>query len=184
MNGHQERSIFADGVSSKRRGLVLGLPSARDPDGLTAVGVPILLIVLALLELPAEPTWTICGFANLTGLPCPGCGMTRGLSALLHGDVVQAIRFNPLCLPTALGLGWLWWKAVCRLGQWSGGVVSMERVVSGVLHRIGSWSLWLAVGVFWAWRWETYLETYGVQKVVRDGWIFRLFSLVTDGVWS
>ena len=37
-----------------------------------------------------------CPFRLLTGFNCPGCGSTRGLHRLLHGDVVGAFEFNPL----------------------------------------------------------------------------------------
>jgi len=37
-----------------------------------------------------------CPFRLLTGFTCPGCGSTRGLHYLLHGDVVTAFEFNPL----------------------------------------------------------------------------------------
>jgi len=37
-----------------------------------------------------------CPFRTLTGLSCPGCGSTRGLHRLLHGDIVSALKFNPL----------------------------------------------------------------------------------------
>lgn len=40
--------------------------------------------------LPACPMLTFTGFA------CPGCGMTRGLHALLHGDVLTALNYNAL----------------------------------------------------------------------------------------
>jgi hypothetical protein len=39
-----------------------------------------------------------CPFRALTGLTCPGCGSTRGLHCLLHGDVVRAFEFNPLIM--------------------------------------------------------------------------------------
>lgn len=42
-----------------------------------------------------------CPFHALTGLNCPGCGLTRGFHALLHGDVFTALRFNAL-LPVYL----------------------------------------------------------------------------------
>jgi len=52
-----------------------------------------------------------CGFKVLTGAPCPGCGMTRSVGALLRGDLAASLRFHPLGLASAaafaaaLGLG-------------------------------------------------------------------------------
>lgn len=40
----------------------------------------------------------VCPFFALTGFACPGCGTTRGLHHLLHGDVAAAFRFNPLMM--------------------------------------------------------------------------------------
>src|SRR5712691_4262697 len=37
-----------------------------------------------------------CIFHALTGLQCPGCGATRALYHLLHGRIVEAMRFNAL----------------------------------------------------------------------------------------
>jgi hypothetical protein len=54
-----------------------------------------------------------CPFHRVTGLWCPGCGMTRALHALLHGEVAAAIGSN-VFLPLAvllcgyLWLSWLW----------------------------------------------------------------------------
>jgi hypothetical protein len=57
-----------------------------------------------------------CWFHWMTGLHCPGCGATRSLHALLHGNIEQALAWNPLfvllspwlaygCLRTAY---WMW----------------------------------------------------------------------------
>jgi hypothetical protein len=43
----------------------------------------------------------VCPLYALTGFACPGCGMTRGLHALLHGDVLGALDYN-LLLPGIL----------------------------------------------------------------------------------
>ena len=37
-----------------------------------------------------------CMFHRLTGMYCPGCGMTRATYAALHGHFATAFRFNPV----------------------------------------------------------------------------------------
>jgi hypothetical protein len=37
-----------------------------------------------------------CPFHALTGLYCPGCGLTRVILSLMDFDIAQAFRFNPL----------------------------------------------------------------------------------------
>jgi hypothetical protein len=36
-----------------------------------------------------------CTFRRFTGLPCPGCGMTRSFISMAHGHLAEAWRFNP-----------------------------------------------------------------------------------------
>jgi Protein of unknown function (DUF2752) len=43
----------------------------------------------------------VCPLYALTGYACPGCGMTRGLHALLHGDILGSLDYN-LLLPGIL----------------------------------------------------------------------------------
>ncbi|HEX8637461.1 MAG TPA: DUF2752 domain-containing protein [Pyrinomonadaceae bacterium] len=38
----------------------------------------------------------VCPLYAMTGLACPGCGLTRGFHALFHGDVVSALDYNAL----------------------------------------------------------------------------------------
>lgn len=40
--------------------------------------------------------WPQCPFLAMTGRPCLTCGATRSAIALLHGDFLAALRWNPL----------------------------------------------------------------------------------------
>lgn len=44
-----------------------------------------------------------CIFHAATGLLCPGCGTTRALHQLLHGNVAEAFRLNPFLFAVMLG---------------------------------------------------------------------------------
>jgi hypothetical protein len=44
--------------------------------------------------------YPVCLFHQLTGLNCPGCGMTRALYALLHGNFLLALKDNSLFIFT------------------------------------------------------------------------------------
>ncbi|GIW46929.1 MAG: hypothetical protein KatS3mg078_0806 [Deltaproteobacteria bacterium] len=43
-----------------------------------------------------------CPFRLLTGVSCPGCGMTRAFIALAEFDVSLAIKLNPFSVPLFL----------------------------------------------------------------------------------
>lgn len=46
-----------------------------------------------------------CVFKAVTGWPCPTCGGTRALAALAAGEVLQALRANPLVCGAGLAAG-------------------------------------------------------------------------------
>ncbi len=64
---------------------------------------------------PTRPGNTLphCPFKALTGWDCPGCGSTRMLHVLLHGDFVGAARYNLVALGMVPVLLWAWlaWTA-------------------------------------------------------------------------
>jgi hypothetical protein len=52
-------------------------------------------LALAVTGIPGPP----CLFRALYGIPCPGCGLTRSLLALWHGDLRAAVLYHPLGAP-------------------------------------------------------------------------------------
>jgi hypothetical protein len=75
------------------RWIILGLCSA-------VVGLSLVLtlgdgpgqVVVPLINRPLPP---LCQMKMLTGLDCPGCGLTRSFIAIAHGQWREAFHFNP-----------------------------------------------------------------------------------------
>ena len=59
------------------------------------------LVVLHLSRHAPVPAFR-CLSMSLLNRPCPLCGWSRGLDALLHGDAVTATAMNPLIVPAAV----------------------------------------------------------------------------------
>jgi Protein of unknown function (DUF2752) len=38
---------------------------------------------------------SLCWFYTVTGLPCPGCGLTRSLACISHLELYAALRYHP-----------------------------------------------------------------------------------------
>jgi hypothetical protein len=75
-----------------------------------------------------------CPLRTVTGIPCPMCGMTRGVTSLVHGDVAQALLMNPASF-AAVAL------AILLFVQWR-----TKRVVIPV------WLIVTALAVMWTWQ--------------------------------
>jgi len=41
---------------------------------------------------------SVCLFLNVTGIPCPSCGMTRAYISLFSGNLSQAFHYHPCFL--------------------------------------------------------------------------------------
>ena len=86
-----------------------------------------------------------CPFRTLTGFTCPGCGSTRGLHRLLHGDIVSALEFNPLMV---LSLPFLLYALV----RYTAAAVSGRPLQR---HNLDPKYIWMLFGVimsFWIFR--------------------------------
>ena len=73
--------------------LCLGLPAAA------ALFAPAEPGVDGGLTVAGHPLPEVCALKRTTGVPCPGCGLTRSWVAAVHGDVAGSVAHHPL--------GWL-----------------------------------------------------------------------------
>lgn len=87
----------------------------------------------------------VCPFFVLTGFACPGCGTTRGLHLLLHGDVIAAFRFNPLMM---VMLPFLLYALV----RHTIAVIREQPIRGNQLKAAYIWLLFFVVLSFWIFR--------------------------------
>ncbi len=68
---------------------------------------------------PPGARFTICVLRRLTGLPCPGCGLTRAFAHLAKGEWAVAAVDHPFAfvLAAELGLAWLVWGTALARGR-------------------------------------------------------------------
>ncbi len=81
-----------------------------------------------------------CPSRWLTGLFCPGCGTTRALHALLHGDLPGALAMNPLMVVSLPPVAVLLAQALDLL----------PKPLEPLARRLGNARAWAAVVISYA----------------------------------
>lgn len=87
-----------------------------------------------------------CVFNHVTGLYCPGCGMTRASLALFSGDIYQSFRYNMLIfilLPLLILFYVLEKKGKVKLSQSIMFGMLVITIAFGILRNLEPFS-WLA----------------------------------------
>jgi cytochrome bd-type quinol oxidase subunit 2 len=121
------------------RGGEYGLPLAVAAAWLAAV-------VLFEMLRPPGCSASLCLFRNVTGLPCPTCGSTRAVQALVAGRPLEALRHNPLVVTAPVaGAAWLLLRAAGAAPRWQarrGSDVALA-VVAVLLVAVNWWYVML-----------------------------------------
>lgn len=83
------------------------------------------------------PEHSFCPFRAITGLQCPGCGMTRAMLSIGQLRFGRAARLNLLSLPLTLAMVIYLWRG---------------KVWTGHLSPVIKWAIVVGVIVFWGIR--------------------------------
>jgi hypothetical protein len=74
------------------------------------LAVPILLVLAYLYPYIPGHDVSLCAVKLMTGIGCPGCGVIRAVSALLHFNFLESFRFNPAGFLVFFWLLLIWLK--------------------------------------------------------------------------
>ena len=92
-------------------------------------------VIVPIVEQPLPGT---CTFQHVTGIPCPGCGLTRSFISLAHGRLRDAWNYNPA--------GMFFFALVAFQIPYR--VAQIARLRRGLPeYRLGGWENWLLVGL-------------------------------------
>ncbi len=75
---------------------------------------------------------TICLFRNMIGVPCLGCGLTRAISSIFHGNFVKALSYNKLIVIIFPLLCFLCFYDLLRLS----GLLSIKKTLNSPMNTI------------------------------------------------
>ena len=81
---------------------------------------------------PADgaPRLCVCYMYHFTGIPCPGCGLTRSFCSISHGHFARAMGYNPFGFVFyGLAVAALLWPAATRAFPTVGARVARSRVL-------------------------------------------------------
>ena len=115
---------------------------------LPAAGLIGVCAASALTEAPSGEGAITCPFRLVTGGWCPGCGGTRALRHLMHGDVALSLSLNPflvIVLAQAIAISAWFAKTPEKAREWFGAnylrFVFANMAIGGTI-----WAIRLAVG--------------------------------------
>jgi hypothetical protein len=58
--------------------------------------IALILLMLGMILPSGGMGIPLCMFKRVFSLPCPGCGLTRSVASVLHGDFLKSWSYHPL----------------------------------------------------------------------------------------
>lgn len=121
------------------------------------------LLLVALWSPADRPGPILCTLRLAVALPCPFCGVTRGVSLCLHGRPAEASAHNPLAVPVTL-------LAAALMARWAYEYLSNTHLRLRLPR--GAWAI-LIIVVLAAW---VYVLCYRREDDFASSWVGQLLE--------
>ena len=129
------------------------------------------LLVFAYFVLLRKLFVTTCPAVLITGLPCPGCGMTRALLHLLHFDFAGAWQIHPFVYVILIFIIWF----------------GVRRYIMGIRDTKNVWKIAAVIGIFmilfYIWRMLRYFPGDPPMSYYYGNLLFRIKNIVKSHVF-
>lgn len=114
--------------------------------------------------------YSLCPMVVVTGLPCPGCGLTRAAFRILHGDFVGAWKMHPFIY------------GVIVLAVW---FCVRRYILKKEVKSLGKWVIILCLGmmVYYVYRMVRYFPGEAPMSYYGGNVMRRVFGIVKS-VWA
>jgi hypothetical protein len=135
-------------------------------------GILSIFLIVAYLWLPSDNGIILCYFRNLTGLPCPGCGITRSLCAIAKGELLQSFQyhiFGPLVFLIAVGF---WVRAIIEIKYHK----TVTILISDRIKRKLIPALIIFICLFWSFRIGYTISHQTPNSEFKQSLLHRLFT--------
>ena len=112
----------------------------------------------------------LCPLVLITGMPCPGCGITRAFCFATHGRLGEAFQYHPLWPLILAYFTFLW-------------IYQLVEVVKGQppklpTYRIAAGAIFVLLG-FWAVRLVWFFSHGGLATMAHDNAIARILRVLS-----
>lgn len=148
-------SFMADGVFGIRR-ISSGARSSffsKSTNILVFLSFPCFVLISRFFPFDRLPV--LCVFRLVTGYPCPTCGLTRSIVAIMHFDLIKAVHMNPFGFLIVGGLA-VWW------------VVSLYEMATGLTTSLHRWMVRYTLHLV-----LLCLGALGLFGVLRIAWLIK-----------
>lgn len=76
------------------------------------VFIPVIIIFIPTTFLVSAPS--VCLIKNIIHVECPGCGITKAISSIFHGELINAYKYNHMIVVIFPVLCYLWIKNIVK----------------------------------------------------------------------
>lgn len=109
-----------------------------------------------------EEKQSLCPFKMLTGMPCPGCGITKSFVAIYEGDLKKSFSYHLFGIPIML-------ISVLMIGLFTVEIITGKEYLHGLLYsKKLAYACGILLGVYHFVRTVYFCSTHTITQILQE----------------